>query len=480
MPEPVSAEQQRQLLVAIDDLENNPKFVANLERVNNPDQPGVANLIEAAGECGISTEENQLLAKFARFDAWRMEDQILSYEAEIEEYTDLAKNFKDQGKHLQADWLKAQVDEANQRLAVLKQIHQAEVNGQPLSKAELYENLQGLKAAADNAENAVRHLEKEARLLFQAELTAAIGPELAEMGYSAQEQAVIIKALSDYALEQDEIEPTVENAEKVAAKALKNLHSSDFVHQQPGLNESDQRIHDVARRCLGMKNVQLPNGSVSVERPGERNDLDDSALNDLIEEAKEHVDEHGVHAVIGDGAVRAGQQVKQKLNDRSPAPVVQQAPRPRMPNQAPPRAALLPPVLGNVAARQGGELSALLRDVRRSSRDLTPQQNSQLMQAAQTVRGVSQSDVEAMQKAQLRPDVIAALGKQNSNEARAGMNSPSHPMVREELAKNTREAINKAQNMQHKKSNREALQAHQHNQQPAQDQKQNYSHKHGY
>jgi hypothetical protein len=184
--------------------------------------------------------------------------------------------------------------------------------------------------------------------------------------------------------------------------------------------------------------------------------------------------------VIGDGAVRAGQQVKQKLNDRSPAPVVQQAPRPRMPNQAPPRAALLPPVLGNVAARQGGELSALLRDVRRSSRDLTPQQNSQLMQAAQTVRGVSQSDVEAMQKAQLRPDVIAALGKQNSNEARAGMNSPSHPMVREELAKNTREAINKAQNMQHKKSNREALQAHQHNQQPAQDQKQNYSHKHGY
>jgi hypothetical protein len=278
------------------------------------------NLAELAAQCGIPESVRGGLANLAGLAPDELQKRIAEIEKGAQGNLNRGRHFNQEGNEFLADLNMASAEEAAKAAAVLELIHEAKVSGQPVDQKELLARLQSFKTASDNRGAVLQ----PAELLFQAEINAAIGPELIEMGFSAEEVAVVVKAIADYSLENDQMEPTVENAEKIAGVALENLKNNHFIHQQPGISQSEFRIQSAAQRCLGMKFVKGQDGNLVVARPDAARPLNQDALNDKIGAAKVHVYENGAHAVIGERAQRAGENVKRDLNNRPKVPPAEQ------------------------------------------------------------------------------------------------------------------------------------------------------------
>lgn len=278
------------------------------------------NLFELADQCGIPAARQNGLLRVAAFAPDDLQKRIEDIERGVANNQKRAEYFRNEGKQFLADANAAGAEEMAKAAAVFRLIHEAIVSGQPVDEKQLLARLQSLKAASDNYKEVYRQPE----LLFQAELNAAIGPELIEMGFSPEEVALVVKAIADYSLENDQMEPTVENAEKIAGVALENLKNNHFIHQQPGISQSEFRIQIAAQRCLGMKFVKGQDGNLVVARPDAARPLNQDALNDKIGAAKVHVYENGAQAVIGERAQRAGENVKRDLNNRPKVPPAEQ------------------------------------------------------------------------------------------------------------------------------------------------------------
>lgn len=294
------------------------------------------NLVKLAEQCGIDESIQGGLANFAGLAPDELQKRIAEIEKGVQGNLNRGRHFNQEGNQFLADFSMASAEEAAKAAAVLELIHEAKVSGQPVDQQELLARLQSFKNASDNR----RAVTQPAELLFQAEINAAIGPELIEMGFSSEEVAVVVKAISDYSLMNDQMEPSIENAEKVARAALENLKNNNFIHQQPGLTDSDYRVQSAARRCLGVKFVQGQDGNVMVARPGAARPLNEAALNSKIGAAQQHVFENGANAVIGERGQRAGENVKRDLNNRARA--AQQAPAQPAPQQQQPLQQLQP------------------------------------------------------------------------------------------------------------------------------------------
>jgi len=375
------------------------------------------NLVELANQCGMDESLYSDLADFAQLDPDELQEKIKEIEYDAVNKRHVADGFIQDGNPLKAEAFQALAEGRLKQAAVARLIHQAKVSDQPVNQQELLARLQSFKAAADNLDAVCDRADQQQRQLFQAEINSAIGPELIEMGFSAEEAAAVVKAIADYSLDIDQMESTVENAEKVARNALENLKNNNFTHQQPGLSDSDYRIQSAARRCLGMKFVQGQDGNVVVARPGAVRPLDEGALNAKIGAAKEHVFENGANAVIGERAQRAGEIIKRDLNNR--ARDAQQAPAQPAPQQQQPQ-------------RQPQQ----------------QRQPSDLRDLQKAVRRFDQRDLEAFKQAKQQADAMFERmgGVQQSSVDRAGMSSPVLSSDPNAMRNGADAALNKLEN----------------------------------
>lgn len=376
------------------------------------------NLVELAGQCGMSASMENNLVAFARLAPSEMQEVIDELNQAIPSNHRVAEQRLKDGKPFLAEANMAGANEMEKAAAMLRVIHQAKVSGQPLDQQEILARMSSFKSAADDFQAVIQ----PAQHLFQAELNAAIGPELIEMGFSAEEAAVVVKAISDYSLQNDQMEPTVENAEKVARAALDNLKNNNFIHQQPDLNPSEFRMQSAARRCLGVKFVQGQDGNVMVARPGAARPLNEDALNAKIGAAQQHVFENGANAVIGERAQKAGENVKRDLNNRARA--AQQAPAQPAPQQQQPQ------------------------------RQAQPQsQPTDLRDLQKAVRHFDLRDLEAFKQAQQQAQQQAvamferAGGVQHPSVDRAGMNTPVLSGGPNAMSNGVNAALNKLENL---------------------------------
>lgn len=495
------------------------------------------DLLAAAVQCGFDQGHLDYAANLAAMSPDDLQNHAQNLVERAKEKRQQADVFMGNGVHFMQDAHNAEADYLSKRAALVKMLMEVKVSGESLDQEAVVAELQSLKADLDGWQAAALRADDQQRRLFQAEINAAIGPELVDMGFSPEEAAVVVKAVADYALDQDQIIPNVEHAQMVAQLALNNLHNNNFFHQQPGLDPGEQRIQSAARRCLGMRFMQAPDGNMFIARPG-CPPLNEPALNGLIGAAKEHVYQNGANAVIGEAAQRQGENIKRELNNRPRLsagdqrvrdmvarvfnkfndPQVEREP---ISNRQGARELIgkhhagelldsaigrfeknvggpeRPPSVERVEpARRGGSNEVRAEPVKTKVADMAPQLDGQGLADLMLTRRFDQRDVEAMLQAKNQAEAIFAgrdalkanlaragfgadqaerIAGAHPNLGRAGMNSP----MRGADPSAVNAAINKLDQAQRKVSNRDMM-AKQGQKNPAQEHKHSAGPAHGY
>ncbi|SKB05165.1 hypothetical protein SAMN02745166_04191 [Prosthecobacter debontii] len=352
------------------------------------------------------------LVQLACMDANQLREKIDNASIRVDSNQDMAGYLHDDGDHIMAEVLEADANEAANLQAVLECFEEAKLNVQPVDQDKLAGALSNLTAASGDLSEARLKADQDKRSLFQSEIDAEIGPELEAMGLTAEERAIVVKAVADYSLDHDDLKPNVANAQGVAQQALEGLQNGNYSHQNPA-DPSDKRIQDAVHRALGVKQVIGNDGQITTERPDVKN-LQQGKFNETLDSAKAHVAAFGPDSVIGPQAQQAGQQVKNNLNNWQPpvqaAPANNIAPAEQT-AEAPKQKTSVRDMLRGAADRVSNAASNLKATITDKVDQLKLERLEKQLEKRQNHQGKLESQLTAMGDLDPRPERDARLAE---------------------------------------------------------------------
>jgi hypothetical protein len=243
-------------------------------------------------------------------------------EFQAKSLAEMVENHRANGNVLEAEVAKAELDYEVVQADLLNSLAAA------IPQITEDSSLEALEAKFDAFAAALAtrgHLNQQADLqrrhYLGATIATEIGPELRNRGFTPEETAITVKAISDNLadLTHAASNSNIATLDDQARQAVANFKASGFSYpQEPGLDASQQKIRTAVYAARGCMLEQDANGKSEITTQS-GDPVYDVEMNESIAAATKHVSEHGAESVMGDQALSRGKDVQKSLRERSEA-----------------------------------------------------------------------------------------------------------------------------------------------------------------
>lgn len=279
---------------------------------------------------------------------------------------DMVETHRESGNVLEAELAQAELDFQVAQADLLNSLA-AEIPHitEDSSLAALGAKFDTFAGALDTRGTLNQQADVQRRQYLGTTIAIEIGPELESRGFTPEETAITVKAITDNLVE---LTPAANSSnvamlDDLAREAVDNFKNSRFSYpQNASLDASQQKIHTAVYAARGCTLEMEADGKPQITTQN-GDPVYDLEMNESIAAASSHVAEHGAESVVGDEALSQGRAVQENLRERSQALAAEVAAAPAVEapaaQETPSRRSSVREMLGEAANRVSVTASSL-------------------------------------------------------------------------------------------------------------------------